>query len=115
MKNPKINHRHLEEYRTIFGQDKMFRLWHDFLENAEQGWLSLNCDDYKALRLLFHSWKSSSLVFGMDDFSHCCAQIEENILSHHHWDKLAEMIEQSKNCYQDSVKEVNAYFAVTEN
>lgn len=92
----------------------MRKLWKDFLENAEQGWKTLNRDDYKALRLLFHSWKSSSLVFGMDDFSHCCAHIEESILSHHHWDKLTEMIEQSKICYQDSIKEVNTYFAAME-
>lgn len=109
-----VNFRHLDEYRRIFGHDKMLRLWHEFLETSASQWEDIETKEVQDCRLTFHSWKSSSQVFGMDTFSHLCALIEENILSHHHWDKLAEMIAQSHICYQDSIKEVSAYFAQME-
>lgn len=109
-----VNFRHLGEYMRIFGHDKMLRLWHEFLETSAAAWENIETKEMQTRRLTFHSWKSSSQVFGMDTFSHHCALIEENILSRHHWDKLAEMIAQSHICYQDSIKEVSAYFAQME-
>lgn len=104
-----VNLSHLQEYQKIFGLLKIRRLWEDFITLSEQSWQSVGIQPPEQLRLTFHSWKSSSLVFGMDDFSHHCSVIEECLLCRRHLEQLPLMIDESRRVYQHAVAEVNLY------
>ena len=105
-----VNWRHLNEYARIFGLSKMHGLWCEFVKQGTFSWKEIETGDLEGRRLIFHSWKSSSQIFGMDEFSALCASLEEHILSRR-LDKLDEAVEQCRQCYHNSVQEIIPYFA----
>lgn len=104
-----INYEAINQYQAIFGRPKMQKLWQDFLDEAAQKWQIIEQNQPDSLRLQFHSFKSSSLVFGMENFSKACAAVEEDIINGG-GRNLVELIEIARLQYKQSIKEVSAYF-----
>ncbi len=105
-----VNIKHLQEYENIFRAQKMKWLWQEYLSNAETAWASLDTMDLEHLRLTFHSWKSSSQIFGMDCFVKQCAALEEKLTKHPEKNSLDKLIFQSRDCFQKSVLLIEKYF-----
>ena len=104
-----INIKQIEKYKKVFGLSKMKKLWQEFLISSEDNWKKINNTKNEEQRQFFHNWRSNSQVFGMSNFSKICGQIEENILCHR-YSKISELISLSKECYDNSIKEVKAIF-----
>lgn len=105
-----INWSQIKEYEAIFGFNKLNDLWRDYLAQATQSWNAMDCASLDEKRLVFHSWRSSSQIFGMSAFADNCALIEEAILKNNNLDKLSEMIKQSQSSFFSGVAEINPYF-----
>jgi HPt (histidine-containing phosphotransfer) domain-containing protein len=101
----KINQKQLYEYIDIFGKNKMQGLLRDYLAESTKYWDRINQITTNEQRHIFHNWRSSSLVFGMEDFSGYCTKIEDDILNNR-LTKVLELIPQSQDCYQKSVLKV---------
>lgn len=101
----KINLYRLDEYKNVFGTKKILDLWNDFLAQSAKNWQNINCSDWEEKRLIFHSWRSSSQVFGMDDFSAFCLVIEDRIIRHR-FNGLDKIIIKSQEIFEESVKQV---------
>lgn len=71
----------VKQYEKIFGRPKMRELWHEFLETSTQRWQESATSERETLRLIFHCFKSSSLVFGLTTLSELCADLENAILA----------------------------------
>ena len=100
-----INQKQLYEYLDIFGKNKMQGLLKDYLAQSNKSWDMLqNVSDNEKSRI-FHCWRSSSLVFGMEDFSKICTKIEDNLLNNRK-NKISQLIVESKDCYQKSILKV---------
>lgn len=105
----KINQKRFGEYAGIFGAEKMRFLWKEYLAQADKTWQEMSELDSDSLRRVFHNWRSSSQVFGMDEFARLCQRIEEKILKR----RLSGLEEQIKECqelYEQDIKEVKAIF-----
>ena len=113
MNNENINTLRFEEYKKIFGLSKMKKLWQEFLESSQKNWQEINNTEYEHQKQFFHNWRSNSLVFGMNKFAKLCEQIEENILCHR-YSKIPELISLSKECYDNSIKDVKMVFKTWE-
>ena len=100
-----INQKQLCEYLNIFGKNKMQGLLKDYLAQSEKSWGSLNSISDKEKSRIFHCWRSSSLVFGMEDFSKICTKIEDNLINNR-TSKISQLINESQNCYQQSILKV---------
>ncbi len=100
-----VNPERINAYARIFGAGKMQALWAEYLEQSAQAWGTMDQADWKYRRARFHNWRSSSLVFGMEDFSGLCTRIEENILQNR-FEQLPKQIKESKTCYENSVLQV---------
>ncbi len=63
----------------------MFSLWEDYIaknrELLEKSQPALKRGDWAELRIIYHSLKSSSAVFGLDKFAELCTKVEEAIIS----------------------------------
>lgn len=105
-----INRQHLQEYIDIFPQEKMMKLWQEFLSSSAESWKNLSKMRPEQMRLVFHSWKSNSQVFGMDAFARQCAVLEEKLLKRQTVDSLSTDIENCLYCYKLSVDEVKRCF-----
>lgn len=105
-----VNLNHLQEYQKIFSSVKMHRLWSEYLKVSQDVWDEMPSKNHEQLRLAFHSWKSNSQVFGMDEFSTLCAEIEEQLLKHKPVEVLQERIAACRKCYERSILVVNEYF-----
>jgi len=101
----KINHKQLQEYLDIFGKHKMQGLLKDYLTESNKSWTLLDKISMPEKRRVFHCWRSSSLVFGMEDFSRLCTKIEDDMLNNR-LTKLNQLINESQDCYQKSVIKV---------
>ena len=100
-----INQKQLCEYLNIFGKNKMQGLLKDYLAQSEKSWGSLSNISDKEKSRIFHCWRSSSLVFGMEDFSKICTKIEDNLINNR-TSKISQLITESQACYQQSVLKV---------
>lgn len=105
MTNTKINRQQLNEYLDIFGKSKMQGLLKDYLAESKKSWEQLDKISNNEKRRLFHNWRSSSLVFGMEDFSRICTKIEDDLLNNR-MAKLSTMISDSQDCYEKSILKV---------
>lgn len=105
----RINLRRFGEYKNIFGAGKMRFLWNEYLAQSSRNWRDMAGQDWDSRRLAFHSWRSSSQVFGMDEFSRICLVIEERILSRR-LDGLEPIVADSRRLYDQSINEVTAIF-----
>jgi hypothetical protein len=101
----KINQEQLYEYLDIFGKSKMQGLLKDYLAESNKSWEILDKISNHEKRHVFHCWRSSSLVFGMEDFSHICTKIEDGLLNNR-VTKVSKLISESQDCYQKSVIKV---------
>lgn len=79
--NPEI----LRDYISQMGRSTMFSLWEDYIaknrELLEKSQPALKRGDWAELRIIYHSLKSSSAVFGLDKFVELCTKVEEAIIS----------------------------------
>lgn len=100
-----INQKQLCEYLDIFGKSKMQGLLKDYLAESNKSWSSIDKISLAEKRRVFHCWRSSSLVFGMEDFSRICTKIEDDMLNNR-YAKLSQLITESQDCYQKSVLKV---------
>lgn len=105
MTNTKINHKQLDEYLDIFGKSKMQGLLKDYLAESNKSWEILDKIPNAEKRHVFHNWRSSSLVFGMEDFSRICTKIEDDLLNNR-LAKIAKLIDESQVCYEKSILKV---------
>ena len=103
-----FNKRMLKSYRKVFTHEKMMNLYAEFktLTNDQLKRAS-KTKDKEELRFIFHSLKSSSLVFGMVKFSKCNAQLEQKVLDGK--ELLAKEIEECTMLYKRSLEKVDAY------
>ena len=100
-----INQKQLCEYLDIFGKSKMQGLLKDYLAESNKSWERLDkISDHEKSRV-FHCWRSSSLVFGMEDFSRICTKIEDDLINNRNA-KIAQLINQGQDCYQKSILKV---------
>lgn len=99
----------LKQYEQIFGQEKMCRLWREFTEDARQKLNQAENGNKEELRLVFHSLRSSSLVFGMTEFSAFCQKTEEEILNGITVGKGT--LSEARKLLIDSMADVEAYLA----
>ena len=100
-----INQKQLSEYLDIFGKNKMQGLLKDYLAQSTKSWETLDKISDKEKRQVFHCWRSSSLVFGMEDFSRICTKIEDDLLNNR-MAKVSKLISESQDCYQKSILKV---------
>ncbi len=100
-----INQKQLCEYLDIFGKNKMQGLLKDYLAESTKSWDRLDKISDKEKRHVFHCWRSSSLVFGMEDFSKICTKIEDDLLNNRHT-KISKLISEGQDCYQKSILKV---------
>jgi HPt (histidine-containing phosphotransfer) domain-containing protein len=100
-----INQKQLYEYLNIFGKSKMQGLLKDYLAQSNKSWDTLHSVSDKEKSRIFHCWRSSSLVFGMEDFSQICTKIEDNLINNRK-NKVGQLISESKECYQKSILKV---------
>lgn len=100
-----INQKQLCEYLDIFGKSKMQGLLKDYLAESTKSWSNLDKVSDCEKRRLFHCWRSSSLVFGMEEFSKICTKIEDDLLNNR-TAKALKLISESQDCYQKSVLKV---------
>ncbi len=101
----KINQKQLAEYLDIFGKNTMRSLLKDYLAQSTKSWESLDKISDSEKQRVFHCWRSSSLVFGMEDFSKLCTKIEDDMLNNR-LTKLSNLISESQDCYQKSILKV---------
>ena len=109
MPKNKINTRRLNEYKNVFGAEKMRFLWQEYLAQSAQNWQNMDNTDWEARRQIFHNWRSSSKVFGMDGFALICQQIEDKILKRR-FDGLDKKIELCRQNYEQSTGDVGIIF-----
>jgi len=105
-----VNIKQLQEYENIFRSHKMAFLWREYLSCSSSSWARIELMDAEQLRLAFHSWKSSSQIFGMDEFVRRCAAVEEKLSKHLSREDVEKQINGCRECYQKSIAEVEAYF-----
>ena len=101
----KINKKQLDEYLDIFDKSKMQGLLKDYLAESSKSWDNLDKISDKEKCRVFHCWRSSSLVFGMEDFSRICTKIEDDMINNR-LSKLSALISESRDCYQKSILKV---------
>lgn len=99
-------------YIAMLGKEKFSQLWAEYLADAEDKFIKaaqyLEQKDSANLRIVFHSLKSSSLIFGLDKFSALCAKIESDLLAGDFPE--AEMSE-SKSLWSEGVKKAQEAFS----
>lgn len=105
-----INKKQIDEYIQMLGSKKYQALWQDFLKLSAQYWEELSGSSAAEMKYSFHNWRSNSKVFGMEKFSEYCMQIETSLLSGMAISELSEEIERSKQCFNQSVAKIDAYF-----
>lgn len=107
MMNKNFNIETIKQYDAIFGHEKMIALFDEYKCKAESDLnqvdrlIAKNSRD--DLRLIFHSLRSSSLVFGMQGFSFACQDIEERILNGEELKAIAKFMELSKKIYEQEL------------
>ncbi|MCQ2741138.1 MAG: hypothetical protein MJ210_03360 [Alphaproteobacteria bacterium] len=109
-----INKKQLDEYLDIFGKNKMQGLLKDYLAQSTKSWEMLDKISDNEKKHVFHCWRSSSLVFGMEDFSRICTKIEDD-LQNNRLTKVKKLISESQDCYQKSILKVISIMQEREN
>ncbi len=100
----------IRQYDEIFGREKMRNLFSEYRQKAEED-LSrvknlLDNEQTEELRLIYHSLRSSSQVFGMMGFSFACQDIEQRILDGEKSEKLDKFIQLSCQIYERELADV---------
>lgn len=100
----------IRQYDEIFGREKMQNLFSEYREKAEtdlsRAGRLLENEQTEELRLIYHSLRSSSQVFGMMGFSFTCQDIEQRILDGEPSEKLDKFIQLSRQIYEQELVDV---------
>ena len=97
-----VNKKTLEQYRQIFGTDKMKNLWGEFQDTTEEKFEKAINGTLDEIRLSFHSLRSASLVFGLEKFAEYCEQIENDIINGAELPDIKKSIDKSKDFYYNA-------------
>lgn len=97
----------IKQYQSIVGKEKMRKLWFEFINESASTLNDVENENVESQRLIYHSLRSSSLVFGMRRFSDFCHVLEEKILQK--GPLSAEDIKQSRKIMRQSIEAVNDY------
>lgn len=113
MNSKEFNIDNIRQYDEIFGREKMLNLFSEYKQKVEDD-LSraaqlLKQSQTEDLRLIYHSLRSSSQVFGMMGFSFVCQDIEQRILDGEKVDKLDKIIRLSRQIYEQELVDVIAF------
>ncbi len=113
MSSKEFNIDNIRQYDEIFGREKMRNLFSEYKQKAEDD-LSrvtqlLKQSQMEDLRLIYHSLRSSSQVFGMMGFSFACQDIEQKILDGEKNDNLNKFIRLSRQIYEQELVDVMAF------
>src|SRR5574344_3053960 len=75
----------LEYYEKMFGIEKIYDLFTEFLSKVTDDLTKakqiVNEGNSQELRIIYHTLRSSCLIFGMNKFSQECSKIEEKFLN----------------------------------
>lgn len=97
-----VNKKTLEQYRQIFGTEKMKNLWNEFQNTTEEKLENIETKSIDDIRLSFHSLRSAALVFGLEKFAENCEQIETNIINGAKFSEIKKAIDKSKDFYYNA-------------
>ena len=97
-----VNKQTLEQYRQIFGTEKMKVLWNEFQNTTEEKFEKATNGTLDEIRLSFHSLRSAALVFGLEKFAENCEQIEHNIINGAKLSDIKKAIDKSKDFYYNA-------------
>lgn len=97
-----VNKKTLEQYRQIFGTEKMKSLWDEFQDTTEDKFEKATNGTLEDIRLSFHSLRSAALVFGLEKFAENCEQIENNIIAGATVPEIKKAVDKSKEFYYNA-------------
>lgn len=106
-----IKHENLNmnEYRRIFGSQKMQKLWQEFISEANTYLHNVEYEDAEKQQICFHNLRAYALVFDMTEFTRICTEMEENIIA---FGAISHMEAQNvRNVLQKSISEVEQKLA----
>lgn len=104
----KINWQQLKRYQDIFGLKKMLFLWQEYLSCSEQYWQNIKDINSKNALYAFHNWRSSSKIFGMEDFAALCQRIEDKLQRQNY--NCTDTVLQLRKIYDEDINEIKQYF-----
>jgi len=108
MFNLLFNKRKLKKYQKVFNPDKVQTLYKEFkTQISSQLKKAAKTKDQEELRLIFHSLKSSSQVFGMEKLSKLSGKLEQKILDKK--EILAKDLDDCTILYNKSIAKVDLY------
>lgn len=102
-----VNKTSLEQYVAVFGAEKMKLLWQEFCNSTENKLKNIENASREEIRLCFHSLRSSSLVFGLDELSKNCEDIEQAVLSGEKIAEIKKYIDKTKKLFYNACESVN--------
>lgn len=101
----------LKQYEDIFGPEKMKQLWREYFDDARQKLQKPEEKSSDEIRLIYHSLRSSSLVFGMARFAEICEKIEEYVLEKRDINEILPLIKEADIRFAEAVKKIAPHFA----
>ena len=105
-----INKDAFEQYRKVFGTEKMRLLWQEFYESTENKLQQIEKQSPEDIRLCFHTLRSSSLVFGLEEFSKTCEMIEEAVLNNENFAKIKKYVDKTRRIFYNGCESINNLF-----
>lgn len=106
----------LKKYEEIFGKEKITNLFKEYLKEHVEQMLKvkifINSNKFNDLRIIYHSLRSASMVFSMNQYAKLCEKIEAAALRNEEIDKINELIEESNKIYETEVSVVKKYLGV---
>ena len=106
-----INNTAIKQYKDVFGTEKMQKLWQEFKQDSQHSLQKLNVNNKEEVRLVFHSLRSSSKVFGLDAFSQLCEEIEDKIIKEGFSSELMRLVKKANQILLENIKEAEIFFS----
>lgn len=105
-----FNQQILSKYGKELGIRKMQSLWREFSENAEHFFENASKMPKTEIRLKFHNLRSGALVFGLEEFSSFCAEVEQEILQNISDNLLDSRIKEAKKIFKQQQQNIKTYW-----
>ena len=99
-----------EQYRQIFGDEKIALLWDEFSSETEKEIKDIGKKSLEEIRLRFHSWRSSAKIFGLKSFVQECEIIENMVLDGENSEKIKKTVDNCEKTFHNAQKEANRFF-----
>lgn len=109
MTRSEIDFAAIEQYQKIFGKEKICSLWDEFKNDTMKDLEEIENKEREDIRLKFHSWRSSSLVFGLTGFSAECEKAEKMVLEGQNSENIKKAIDNCKKIFHNIQKEVERF------